>query len=206
MPPKTKPKTNNDNAFGIDADPDEFSIDDWLNGASLPARSVKIYQAPGLRAEYDELEQEFIALSMKLDDDQGKGGDPDRALGEASPRSRRIDIAQRMKDIIDATEDDAIHVRVRGITEDEEVKTAKKKLEGDAIYYEALSFAGRVVIDGQEQPPLSAAKWKKFRDAVGRKQFRKIVSALDSVTGYADDQVMPDFSVDASALLATKES
>lgn len=204
MPSKTTHKPKSD-AFGVDADPVEFDLEDWLSGATMPSRSVKIYRDAAARARYDELEQQFILLGAKIgseDDDHS-----DRTLDEADPRTRQYEIAEQMQALIERTEADTVQVRVRSLTPDEWDKLRKRKSEDeDVLYREIFAVTGRIVHGGQEAAAMSSPKWKAFQTAIGPKQWKKLIEASDDANGFTSSQVMPDFSPAASALLATKES
>jgi len=198
-------KTKKD-SFGIDADPAEFDIEEWLAGASLPKRSVKIYRDAAARSRLDELADEFEALGRKAGE-EGESATSERALDESGPLAKQYEVAVEMDSIIKATEASAIWVRVRALTSDEMLKIQGKKLDDLKLYPEILAVTGRIVSDDREAPAMTAAKWTAFRNKIGEKQFRKIVAAVDDSSGFGgSEQVMPDFSPDVSALLSTKES
>lgn len=197
-------KTKKD-SFGIDADPAEFDIEEWLSGASLPARSVKIFQDGAARARLDKLAEEFEALGRKAKEEAENGSDS--TLDDGGALAAQYDVARRMEAIIEETEASCVWVRVRALTSDEFAKLQKRNIPDDALYSHILAVSGRVVSGDREAPAMTAAQWTKFRNKVGDKQFRKIVSAVDDASGWdGSGQVMPDFSPDVSALLSTMES
>jgi len=192
-------KTKKD-SFGIDADPEEFDIDEWLAGASLPARTVKIYQDAQLRAEYDALEQRFLVLKVQV----GVGEHPDEALSATSAEAELFDVAKQMQDIITRLESSALLVKVRALTDDENEKIQKNlkkaNITGRAAAYERMAVA-------VTYPKLRPADWGRMRQKIGEVQFSEITDALVELAGFtAGGQVMPDFSRAASELLSTKGS
>lgn len=191
-------KTKKD-AFGIDADPEEFDIEEWLAGASLPARTVKVYKDAGRRAEYDALEQRFLLLQSQVDLDDDKG---DRALGVTQDEAELYELAKQMQRLLSELEKSALRVKVRALTHDEDEKIKahleKQKITGDPAAYERLSVA-------VQYPKLSPTDWGRMREAIGEVQFDAISVALVELAGFTSGgQVMPDFSREASALLSTK--
>lgn len=193
MATKPKPKSS----FGIDADPAEFNIEEWLSGASLPARTVKIYRDAGLRAQYDALEQKFLLMQsqVNLDDDT-----KDEALGVPDDLAELHDVAKQLQKLLARLEESALPVKVRALTHDEDKKIVESKVKGDKAAYERLAVA---VI----YPKLSPAEWAQVREAIGEVQFGEICSALSELAGFTSGgQVMPDFSPGLSALRSTKES
>lgn len=189
-------------SFGIDADPAEFDIEEWLSGASLPARTVTIYQNAGLRAEYDALEQKFLLAQSQLNFDDDKAQDV--SLAVSAPEAALFDLAKKMQQMLSELEKSALRVKVRAITRDEELKvqedTKKRKLDGDHAGYERLSIAAI-------HPPLNPEGWKRMRQAIGEVQYADIATAVSELAGFVTGgQVMPDFSPNLSALLSTKDS
>lgn len=189
----TKPKKD---SFGIDADPAEFDIEEWLSGASLPARTVKIYQNAGLRAEYDTLEQRFLLLQSQVSADDNR----DDSLGLTATESEAFDVAKELQALLGRLESSALKVKVRALTHDEDTKITESKVKGDKAAYERLAVA-------VTQPKLTPSQWAKMRNAIGEVQFAEICAALSELAGFTSGgQVMPDFSPGLSALLSTKES
>lgn len=189
-------------AFGIDADPDEFDIEEWLSGASLPARTVRVFQKAGLRAEYDRLEQRFLDLQMQLNEDfEAKGGVED-TLAELGPLGEQYEVALEMRRVWEELRDGELWIKVRACTGDEIAKIVDKLDDEEARVLESVRIGGTV-----HGKPLSATGWKKLRNAIGERQFRDVVATTMEVNGYSTSfQVMPDFLAGASAALKTKES
>jgi len=184
-------------SFGIDADPEEFDIEEWLSGASLPARTVKIYRDAGLRAEYDALEQKFLLMQsqVNLDDD-----DKDDSLGVSPQVQELYDVAKQLQKLMARLEDSALPVKVRALTGDEDKKIVESKVKGDKAAYARLAVA-------VTYPKLPADGWARMRQGIGEVQFADICNALSELAGFASGgQVMPDFSPGLSALLSTTES
>lgn len=189
-------KTKKD-AFGIDADPAEFDIEEWLSGASLPARTVKIYRDAGLRAEYDELEGKFLMLQAQVNLEED---DHDDALGVSEDESRLFDAAKQLQALLAKLEKSALPVKVRALTHDEDKKVEESKAKGDKAAYARLSIAVTF-------PKLPADGWARMREAIGEVQFAEICAALSELAGFTSGgQVVPDFSPGLSAALSTKES
>lgn len=188
------------NSFGIDADPAEFSLDEWLSGATLPARSVKVYRDAGLRAEYDELEQRFLLLGMQVGDEDHVT--KDATLGETTPEVEQYEVAVQMKDLIERMESSALVVKVRALSIDEMEKVNRDLGSKASVNDRALAM----IAAGEVFPKLGIEGWKKLRNAIGEAQFGRIADAASDANGFTGSQVMPDFSPAASALLTTRES
>lgn len=189
----TKPKKD---AFGIDADPEEFDIEEWLSGASLPARTVTVYRDAGLRAEFDQLEQRFLLLQSQINTDDNR----DDSLGVTQVESQAFDVARQLQELLARLESSALKVKVRALTHDEDSKIVESKVKGDKAAYERLAVA-------VTYPKLSPSQWAQMRNAIGEVQFAEICEALSELAGFTSGgQVMPDFSPGLSAALSTKES
>lgn len=193
--PKKPPAPRIDPQVTIDADPAAFDIEDWLSGATLPARAVKIYRDAGLRAEFDDLEQQFRSLQAHItEDDPGE-----ETLAEQPVQGRLIDIAARMKSVMAQLEASALTVRVRAATRDEVLQIREslgKESTEDSIQSAVLALTAT--------PSMTAEQWQRFRNKVGDKQYLLIVAASNDANGFSGDGVVPDFSPAASALLSTK--
>jgi len=184
-------------SFGIDADPEEFDIEEWLSGASLPARTVKIYRDAGLRAEYDALEQRFLMQQSQVNLDRD---DADDSLGVTAAESKLFDLAKQLQKLLAELEKSALPVKVRALTHDEDSKVVESKAKGDQAAYKRLAVA-------VTHPKLPAEGWARMREAIGEVQFAEICAALSELAGFTSGgQVMPDFSPSLSALLSTKDS
>lgn len=189
----TKPKKD---SFGIDADPAEFDIEEWLSGASLPARTVTVYRDAGLRAEYDAIEQKFLLLQSQISGDE----DRDDSLGLTATESEAFDVAKELQALLGRLESSALKVKVRALTHDEDTKITESKVKGDKAAYERLAVA-------VTYPKLTPARWAQMRNAIGEVQFAEICAALSELAGFTSGgQVMPDFSPSLSELLKTKDS
>lgn len=197
-------------------DDDDFDIDAWIDGASTETQTVRIYRNLGKLGEYQRLAQEFEHLQVQLGDLEDAGGNPDAALGEATPQTKLVELAPRMKQVYDTLQADALWVTVRGFGDDEldamrkavDKGTEPKDKKSEALAFRLISDGATFRTDNGHEFTMSAKKLRAFRNAIGDKQFNKITGAAYQVNGFNGDTdvVMPDFSPGASVYLATKES
>ena len=191
-----------DEGYEIDADPAEFDIDDWVSGATLPSRAVKVYRSAGLRAEYDALELRFNAARLAV-----AGSDEDSfsddSLAEGSPQSRLYEIALQMQQLVQQMEASALIIKIRSLSDDEmeELRRQQKTKKFDS------AELGYLMLEkGAIYPRLDVSGWKKLEQAVGPKQFNPVIEAARDANGQIRGQVLPDFSLAASDYLTTRES
>src|SRR5438128_878562 len=69
---------------------EDFNLDDWIEGASLPETSVTVVGDGKLKAEFEELDEQLKRARATYDDDRLV--DPSAEVAE-----RMRDVSQRMK-------------------------------------------------------------------------------------------------------------
>lgn len=184
-----------------------FDLDKWLAGVTLPARTVTLNRDSGLRAEYDQLEQKFLALQVTASREQEarlSTGAPADADEESGPLAEQYEVALAMQDVIARMQDNPLTVRVRAVNGAELDKIRKKFPESEneeervmACIHVGGTIGGSAV---------SRKQWRDLRNAVGERQFADVVRATYDVNGFGvESSVLPDFPAAAAALLASKD-
>jgi hypothetical protein len=127
---------------------DEFSLDDWIDGARLPEKSVTVYG----RAD--------------LVDAQGSDDGDERLVG--SPVSRLAAAIEACEKDMKAS---ALTFRFRAIL-DADVEAAKRAHPGDE---EARTYA--MLSKQSVHPQVSEQQWPKIRERIGEGQFNALLNA-----------------------------
>lgn len=190
-------------------EPDQaaFDFDEWLAGASLPARTVTLFRDSGLRAEYDELEQRFVALQALVNREHEAelgGGAASSEQKVAASLTEQYEVALAMQGLIARMQQHQVRVRVRACSGDEieEIRKKYPDFEDEEKRIMACVHTGGS-IEGVE---LSRKQWRSLRNSVGERQFADVVRATLEVNGFGDASPaeLPEFPAAAAALLATK--
>jgi hypothetical protein len=165
---------------------DEFSLDDWIDGARLPEKSVTVYGRADLVAEHYELNQRLVHAQGSDDGDERLVGSPVSRLAAA----------------IEACEKDmkasALTFRFRAIL-DADVEAAKRAHPGDE---EARTYA--MLSKQSVHPQVSEQQWPKIRERIGEGQFNALLNAAAEAS--FERQIPVPFSLAASAARSTQDS
>lgn len=175
------------NAFGMPADPADFDLDAWIDGARLPEKAVTVYGRADLVAEHYELSQQLQAASAT------PAVDDDRMVG--SPAGR---LAQQIRDVEEAMRSSALTFRFRAIL-DGDVEAAKKAHPSDDDARAYFMLSKQVM-----HPQVTEAQWPKIRERIGEGQFEALLNAAAEASHQR--QISVPFSLAASAALNTKDS
>src|SRR5689334_3338966 len=87
--------------------PQDFDLDDWLDNARLPERSVTVFGRADLVAEHQELEEQLTRARAVYSDDE-RLVDP------------TTDLAARMRELSEQMQASALTFRLRALTRDEQ--------------------------------------------------------------------------------------
>lgn len=202
-----------DNVLEPDLDPDDFELDEWLEGASPTHRSVDVYAAGDLVAERDALERQIQALeSPKV---RALGGNPADDLRHAWREITERIIATKLTVVVQAIDSE----RIRKITEEyrkehkikdewmpvgrsafDPVKLRKWDNEGQQNACVRAAIVALITPSGKRREPAfrDDEQLDKFIDKIGPAQWGAISNAFDSAISESP-VVGADFSPESSS-------
>lgn len=140
--------------------PQDFDFDAWLDGAERPERGVTVYQKAGLIAKLDRLGEQI----SNADEDAEVDG-PSMAGGVGRLRAEYAATAQ-------AFHDSALHIRVQGLNEDEQLELRKANPDLTPGELGRAVLAAAIV-----HPKVTPAQIGKLEKAIGDSQFTRILTA-----------------------------
>lgn len=144
--------------MSTDLSPADFDLDEWIDGATRPERSVTIYRDGHLLAELDDLERRIKSAKAVPVEDRGITDD-----GAESLQALWDETAERFAA-------SALTVRLRAITNEEYAaahKSARKACDGkdDPEIIGLYVVAASVV-----SPAMTPVQVSRLRDKVGEAQ------------------------------------
>ena len=169
---------------------EDFNLDDWIEGASLPETSVTVVGDGKLKAEFEELDEQLKRAQSTYDDDRLV--DPSAEVAE-----RMRDVSQRMK----ASERT---FRFRALTRAEGKAVSAETPKDDSGEPDADLLAAAWLAASSVSPKMTADQAVRIRARIGEGQFNALWTAS---WGISNDR-HPDipFSLAASVALSNRDS
>lgn len=172
---------------------DSFDVEAWIAGRTIPTRTVRVTNDPGLQMRFALLETE---LRQALDAGNGKPRVPGARAG-ARPDTVADQVRAKMRALLAETEASWATITVRAVTPAESAELSQEPTRIGVIVA-SLTVAG--TLNGVA---LDRDGWARVLDAIGVTQTLSVEAALNECAGAV---VTPDFSERASSLLDGDDS
>lgn len=144
--------------------PEDFNIEDWLNGAKQPEKVVPIYQRPDLNARLTEIESQMKRLPAPSEE-ESMGGE-----------SR--DLVKEYEAVAQQLIDSRIDFHLRALVADVVEEFDKKHPNMDGVERTAYLLAKAIVAPGEKW---SAEQVKRLRRGIGEAQYLSLWVAYRSL-------------------------